>query len=139
MCNGSQAGLAALTFVAPRTKSRAQSPLEHRVDGLHLPSLPIFGLIPSEPLLHASPPAARRQLVSWSSPLRRDDRPNAMRADAAMDPLGVEVRVGQQCADSSAVNGLAQSGTELHQVRTWPSTGDCGEDHVTAAVDHQDN
>ena len=56
-----------------------------------------------------------------------------------MDPLRVEVRVGQQCSDLGPAHGLPQSGTELHQVRTWPSTGDCGEDHVTAAIDHEDD
>src|SRR5208283_470380 len=139
MCYGSQDSLAALAFVVSGTKSGAQPPFEHRVDGLHLPSLPILGLVLSEPLLHLSPPTARRQLVGRSSAVGWDDGPNAMRPDAAMDPLRVEVRVGQQCSDLGPAHGLPQSGTELHQVRTWPSTGDCGEDHVTAAVDHEDD
>jgi hypothetical protein len=56
-----------------------------------------------------------------------------------MHPLRVEVRVGQQRLDSSAADGLAQSGTKLHQVRARPATGYGGENHVAEAVDHEDD
>jgi hypothetical protein len=56
-----------------------------------------------------------------------------------MDPLRVEVRVGQQRPDPGPADSLPQGRAELHQVRTWPSTGDCGENHVAAAVDHEDD
>ena len=139
MCYGSQDGLAALAFAVPRTKSGAQSSFEHRVDGLHLPSLPILGLVLCKPLFHASPPAARRRFVGRSSALGRDDGPNAVRPNAAMDPLGVEVRIGQQRPDPGTADGLPQCRTELDQIRARPATGYGGENHVAAAVDHEDD
>ena len=123
MCYGPQDGLTALAFVVSGTKSGAQAPFEHRVDGLHLPSLPILGLVLSEPLLHPSPPTARRQLVGRSSALGWDDGPNAVRPDTAMNPLRVEVRVGQQRPDPCTADGLTQGRAELDRVRARSSTG----------------
>src|SRR5271157_5867379 len=62
-----------------------------KADGLHLQSLPILSLVLSEPLLHQSPSATRRRLVGRASALGRDDRPDAMRPDAAVGLLGVEL------------------------------------------------
>jgi len=62
-----------------------------------------------------------------------------MQPDAAMDPLRVEVRVGQQRPDPGPTDGLAQGGTELHQVRARPSPRHGSENHVAAAVDHEDD
>src|SRR5271157_84335 len=67
-----------------------------KADGLHLQSLPILPLVLSEPLLHQSPSATRRRLVGRASALGRDDRPDAMRPNAAVGLLGVEVGVGQK-------------------------------------------
>ena len=139
MCYGSQDGLAALALVLPRTQRGAQSPLDHRVHRLHLPPLPILPLVSAESLLHPPPPAPRRRLFGRPPALGRDDCPNAARPDAAVDPLGVEVRVGQQRSDPGTTKGLPQRHAELHQVRTRPSTGYCGEDHVAAAIDHEDD
>ena len=61
----SQDDLSAAAGVSPRTQRGAQPPLDHRVDGLHLPPLPIFRLVLAEPLLHP-PPMARRWLVCRS-------------------------------------------------------------------------
>ena len=62
-----------------------------------------------------------------------------MRPDAAVDPLGVEVRVGQKGLDPSAADGLLQRRIELHQVRARPATGHGSEDHVAGAIDHEDD
>ena len=62
-----------------------------------------------------------------------------MRPDAAVDPLGVEVRVGQKGLDPSAADGLLQRPIERHQVRARPATGHGSEDHVAGAIDHEDD
>ena len=62
-----------------------------------------------------------------------------MRPDAAVDPLGVEVRVGQKGLDPSAADGLLQRHIERHQVRARPATGHGSEDHVGGAIDHEDD
>ncbi len=139
MCYGSQHGLAALALVFPRTQCGSQSPLDHRVDRFHLPALPILLFVPTEPLLHPSPPAARRWLVRRPPARWRDDSANAMRPDAAMNPFGVEVRVGQKRPDPSTADGLLQRRIELHQVRARSSTGYCRQDHVAGAIDHEDD
>jgi hypothetical protein len=55
-----------------------------------------------------------------------------------MQPLGVEVRVGQQHVDPGAPRRLAPGPAELHQVGGRPPAGDRREDHVAPAVDHED-
>src|SRR5271165_7367643 len=139
MCNGPQDDLAALAPVLPRPQRRAEPPLDHRVDRLRLPPLPVLPLVLAEPLLHPPPPTARRRLVGGPPALRRDDRADAMRPDAAVDPLGIEIGVGQQRTDPGAADGLAQRPPELHQVgpRAAPRHG--GEDHVASAIDHEDD
>ena len=41
MCNGQKYDLADLAHFPPRAQRRAQSPLEHRNHGFHLPTLPV--------------------------------------------------------------------------------------------------
>ncbi len=93
---GPQDDLAELVGLDPRAERRAKQPLDHRVDGLHLPSLATLALQSRERLLHHSSPSPRRQFLRRSAPRRRDDRPNAVRAGADMDPFGVEVGIGQE-------------------------------------------
>jgi hypothetical protein len=54
-----------------------------------------------------------------------------------MDPLGVEVRIGQQRDDPGATDRLTQRPTELHQIRTRTPTRHRRQDHVALAIDHE--
>jgi hypothetical protein len=56
-----------------------------------------------------------------------------------VDPLGIEVGVGQQRDDPGAANRLAQRPAELHKVGARTPTRHCGQDYVAEAVDHQDH
>jgi hypothetical protein len=56
-----------------------------------------------------------------------------------VDPLGIEVRVGQQRDDPGASDRLAQRPTKLHQVGARTPTRHRGQDHVALAVDHEDD
>jgi hypothetical protein len=136
---GSKDGLLALAFVLPRAQSGAKSSLDHRVDGLHLPSLPVFAFHPAEALFHQSPPPTRRRLGCRAASLRRDDCSDAVGPNTAVDPLGIEVRVGQQRRNPRATNGLTERLTKLHQVRAWTATRNRRQDHMTGTIDHEDD
>src|SRR5690242_195935 len=97
MCDDPKDDFAALAPIAPRPKRRAESPLDHRVDRLRLPSLPIFLLV--EPPLHLPPPPPGRRLLRRPASLRRDQGADAGGPDVLVDPLAVEVGVGQQRTD----------------------------------------
>src|SRR5262249_20449389 len=85
--------LAALVPRAPRPRRRAPAPLHHAVDRLSLPPLTI--LLPVESLLHPPPPPPGRRLVRRPPALRRDQGADAVGPDVLVDPLAVEVGVGQ--------------------------------------------
>ena len=136
---GPQDDLAELVSFDPRAEGRAEEPLDHRVHRLHLPSLTILALQPCEPLLHHPPPSPRRRLVRRSAPRRWDDRPDAVRAGADMNPFGVEVGIGQEGLDPRAADCLTEGLAELHQVAGRPPPRDRREDQVAVAVDHEDD
>lgn len=121
MCYGLQDGFAAPALVVPRPQRGAQPPLDHRVDRLRLPPLPLLPLV-------GRPPA-----------LRSDDGPDALGPDAAVDPLGIEVRIGQERPDPGPADGLHQGCPELHQVRPRAPTRHRGQDQVAGAIDHEDD
>ena len=116
MCYRSEDGLAALAMVQPRTQRRTEQPLDHRVDCLHLPALTISSLVPIETPFHPPPPAARGWFVGRPSPRRWDDGPDSVQSDTAVDPLGVEIRVGQQRTDPRTAESLLEGRLELHEV-----------------------
>src|SRR4029079_19764588 len=110
--------LAALTPVAPRPQRGAESSLDHAVDGLRLPPLAVLRLEPGELLFHPPPPSPGRPLLRRPTPLRRDDRADAVGLPHPLvDPLGVEVGVRQERPDPRPPARILQRGAELSQVR----------------------
>src|SRR5579871_6973607 len=100
MCDDPEDDLAALTPIVPRPQRRAQPPLDHRVDRLRLPPLAVLRLEPPELRLHPPSPPPGRRLVRGPAARRGDQRPDAIHLpDMLMDPLAVEVGVGQQRPD----------------------------------------
>jgi hypothetical protein len=56
-----------------------------------------------------------------------------------MYTLGVEIGIGQQRIDPDSTHRLAQRLVELHQIGGRATTRYRREDHVTLAVDREDN
>ena len=139
MRDSPQDDLTELIRLDPRAERRAESPLDHRVHGLHLPPLTILGLEPGESLSHHAPPPPRGRLLRRTAARRRDDRPHPVRADRLVQPLGVEVSVGQEHLDPGAPRRLTPRPPELNQVGRRPTAGDRRQDHVALAVDHEDD
>lgn len=102
-----EAPFAAVRPVAGRTQCRALASLEHAVDRLDLPPLPVRRLV--EPLTHPSPPIATGRLVRPSADQRRDQRAAAQtRAREYVQGLAVIAGVGQD-GDDAAIVGLEES------------------------------
>jgi hypothetical protein len=139
MRNGPQDDLAGLIRLDPRAERRAESPLHHRVDRLRLPSLTVLPLVLPEPPLHPPAPPAGRRLVARPPAGRRDDRADAVRPGRPVDPLGVEVGVGQQRPDPRPPHRLRKRPPELHQVGARAPAGHRREDQVAVAIDHEDD
>ena len=62
-----------------------------------------------------------------------------MRADRLVQPLGVEVGIGQEHLDPGPAHRLAERPAELHQVGRRPPPRDRREDQVAGAIDHEDD
>lgn len=121
MRNGSQDHLSGLAAYRPRAERRAEPSrfdptFQHRVDGLDLPALPISGLEPREPLLDYSPPSAGRRLSRWPASFRRDDRPDAVRADRDVQRFRDVVGISQEHLDPRPSRRLSERPSKLHQV-----------------------
>jgi hypothetical protein len=128
-----------LIYLKPRAKRRAQSPFDHRVHSFHLPALAVLALEPTEPRSHQTPPSPCRRFVRRPAPPWRNDCPDTLRADGDMDTLGVEIGICQQRVDLDSAHRLAQHLVKLHQIGGRSTPRYCREDHVTLAVDREDN
>ena len=133
MCDGPQDDLAALAPIPPRTQRRAEPPLDHRVDRLHLPPLAVLALVPREPLLHPPPPLARGGLS--------DGRPRVggMIVRMPWDRTPAWTHSASKSASASSVldpgpaGRLPQRRAELHQVRARAPAGHRRQDQVALA------
>ena len=134
---GLQNDLAALAPVLARPQRRTESSLDHRIDGLYLPSLSVFRLVSSESLFHHAAPTPYRRLVRRPAPRWRNDRPDTEGPHSDVGPLSVEASVSQQCANPRSEDCLTQRRAELHQVRARAAAGHRSQDHVALAIDHQ--
>ena len=136
MCDAPEDDLAALAPITPRPQRRAQPPLDHRVDRLNLPPLTVLLLV--EPLLHPPPPLPGRRLPRRPAPLWRDQGADAVfLPDVLVDPLAVEVGVGQQRPDPRPAGGPLQRRLEQDQVRGRPPAGFGRQDQMAPAVGDQ--
>src|SRR5437868_3328319 len=115
MCDDPKDGLATLAPIAPRPQRGAEPALDHRIDRLRLPPLTVLLLV--EPSPHPSPPLPGRRPLRGPAPLRRDQGAYPVGPDVLVDPLAVEVGVGQQRPDPRPADGLPQRRPEQHQVR----------------------
>src|SRR5262245_29323374 len=100
MCDYSEDDLATLAPIAPRPQGGAEPALDHRIDRLRLPPLAVFRLEAVELLPHPATPPPGGRLLRRPSPLRRDDRADAVHVPGVlMDPLAIVVGVSQQRPD----------------------------------------
>src|SRR5690348_6503569 len=103
MCDDPEDDLAALAPVRPRPQSGTEATFDHRIDCLRLPPLAVSRPEVLPPLSHPATPLPGRWLLRRPPALRRDDRPDAVvLPDPLMDPLRVEVGIGQQRPDPRA-------------------------------------
>jgi hypothetical protein len=138
MCDDPEDDLTALAPIAPRPQRRAQPPLDHRVDRLRLPPLTVLRLEPPQRRPHPPPPPPGRRLLRRASSRRGDQCPDAVDLpDVLVDPLAVEVGIGQQRPDPGAAGGLLQRRLEQDQVRGGAPAGHRPQHQMGAAVGHQ--
>lgn len=79
-------------------QGRSEVTFDHRVDGLHLPSLAVALLVglTLKSLLHQAAEVGGGRLVSWPSCVGRDDRPHTqVQPGQAVVGLRVEARIGE--------------------------------------------
>src|SRR5580692_8399438 len=140
MCDDPEDDLTTLAPIAPGPQGGTEPALDHRVDRLRLPPLAVFRLEAAELLPHPATPPPDRRLLRRPSPLRRDDRADAIRLpDVLMNPLAIVVGVSQQRPDPRATGGVLDRRLELLQVRAGTAAGDGGQHHVTLTVGDEDD
>jgi len=136
---GPQDDFAEPVLLRPRAESGAHQSFNYRVDGPHLPPLTVPASQLRELFPHHSAPSPRRRFAGGAASRRLEDGPDSQRANRPVQPLGIEIGVGQQRPEPGSADGLPQRPTKLDQVRPGPASRDRRGDHVAATIDREDD
>ena len=118
----SQNGFAALAPISSGSQGGAQQPLQHTVDGFHLPALRVSSEVQS--LCHLSSPVSTGRFVSASPDQRRDQGTHsAVAACILVRVLGVVAGIQSYGVDSDSSQALVQQRPEMLDVGAGPRAG----------------